>query len=630
VSGVVGSVVVWLAGCAAAAGLAVCVWRPGKTSLIRRLQIGAAALACAALVLLAALMLQDPATIAYAAENAAPRDSSLGYRIAAVWAGQQGGLLLWIVETALIGLVLRPSRHPRAIAVMLAIEACLLAVVALGAPFAPVSPDAQPPGLNPLLLDRMMLIHPPMLFLGYALLALPFALTVGALVDGAPLPWVSDTRRPLLVAWLALTAGNGFGASWAYRTFGWGGFWSWDPVENTSFVPWLLCGVAVHGLWLSRRDAAWRRSTAVLALAGFITVLYGSFLARSGLLAGDSVHAYVEGRTLYVWALGSLLAGAVVVAITALAIGWRSWIAPPPAGPAPAGTSAGMWALVGIVAIVLLGMSLPIRAHRPPPSAFNAAALPFAFVALGLLAVRSRRGSGWTWAQRAVLIVAVAGSGLAVFVATRLGPEGGMLAALPLVFAPLTVLAAVIITIRAAANLVTSPRTLRSAAAEVAHIGLALLMVGAIISGYRTASATTFIPAGETRTIGAHEVGVTAVGDQQDGEATVSVNGRRGAVRIESHERFEIELRHAHISRRWWGDIYLTPMAVLSAPMEVAGGEVPPGAMLEVSLKPAMPLLWSGMVLIALGLVMALWGRTSASKRAGASPQEVGATDGAP
>lgn len=640
----IGDVVIGLAVALSWATAAVGLAQPGRARLIRGLQIGAAATSVAALTLLTVLMLPASPTIAYAAEHAAPADGPLGYRIAAVWAGQQGGLLLWVAEAALIGLLLRPTRQPRGVAIALAVQAALLTIAALGRPFAPPAPDARIAGLNPLLQHPMMLIHPPMLFLGYALLAIPYALTVGALLDRTPRTWLEDVRPWLLVAWLALTAGNGFGSLWAYKTFGWGGFWAWDPVENTSFVPWVLCGAAVHALWLARFSPIWRRWAAVFAVGGFIAVLYGSFLARSGLLAGASVHAYVAGNTLYVWALGVLLFGGLGVAALALVLGGRAWTGATAAAGAPAETAGGVWAMTAIVLLVLVGMSLPMVGDAPPASAYNAATLPFGFVMMGLLAVRTRPRPSLTRAASGVLIAAVVAIALAIFAALRLPARSGMLVALPLVFAPLTLLASLAVALRALIALITRARTVRRVGAEVAHLGLALMLCGALLAGYQSVSATSFFPLGEEQQLGRHTVTVSAVAAHNGSTGAALVDGHAGEFAIESNERFNIDLRRAFISPRWWGDIYLTPMSVLAEPTPLeeawpepaeateaaeatperpeadtpdatAGAmpdegmsEMPAGAMLEVSFKPGMPLLWWGMRLIALGLLLTLLG----------------------
>jgi cytochrome c-type biogenesis protein CcmF len=202
----IGSALLDLALALALLGCVVGLVRPGDRRL--RLFQWLTFLAClpAFLSLMALVARADP-TVGYAVEHAAPAGAGLGYRLAAVWAGQAGGLLLWCVETALVGLFMLPARMPRAVAVMSALEACLLGLVAVSNPFAPAAAGAVG-GMNPMLQAPMMLIHPPMLFLGYALLAAPYAITIGALVDGDAEGWPKAVWPWALVAWLALTLGR--------------------------------------------------------------------------------------------------------------------------------------------------------------------------------------------------------------------------------------------------------------------------------------------------------------------------------------------------------------------------------------------------------------------------------------
>ncbi|MHB1190055.1 MAG: cytochrome c biogenesis protein CcsA [Armatimonadota bacterium] len=377
-----------LLACAALAALAASLlggFRPAEHRKLRRLQWILAPLSLAVLGILAWLVYAgDPNTV-YAAEHAAPVGSPVGYRIAAVWAGQAGGLLLWSLETVLISLLIRPNRQPRTVAVLSAIQSSLLLVSALGNPFR--QGTAPSPGLNPLLMHPMMLIHPPMLFLGYALLSVPFAITMEGLISREMGPWAARLRPWVLAPCLALTIGNGFGASWAYRTFGWGGFWSWDPVENTSFVPWLLALATVHGIWLSRFSTAWLRITAACSLFGFISVLYGSFLVRSGLLANASVHAYAGGESLLKWALALLLVGGTISSTFLAASRWRGMRAEHQERPRHAApVSWGNIAMLVMAMLVLAGMTLSAFGLSPTPALYNLALMPFSLFAGLMLA----------------------------------------------------------------------------------------------------------------------------------------------------------------------------------------------------------------------------------------------------
>ncbi|MCX7599956.1 MAG: cytochrome c biogenesis protein CcsA, partial [Armatimonadetes bacterium] len=484
-----------LAGAVSAwAGAALALWRPKSARLLRGAQALTAAFCAAGFFILMVLVARADARVVYAVEHAAPKDAALGYRLAAVWAGQAGGLLLWAFEAAVVALFLRPAAMPRAVGVLLAIEGCLLGMVAMDNPFGPPRPGATG-GMNPMLLHPMMLIHPPMLFLGYALLAVPYAVTVGALLDRRPDTWPQQVRPWVLVGWLALTAGNGFGAEWAYKTFGWGGFWAWDPVENTSFVPWVLAAVTVHCLWLAQRDDRWLPPAAVTAMASFLTVLYGSYLARSGALAGASVHAYVAGERLMQYALLTVLLGAAAVGASVMVARWGSWrkwtlyevvsaagvpvwetfpVASDSAAVEGAGGTASVsrgapggresdareasgeeeaygatrevatgWcvgAMAVIAALVLAGMSLPMAGLSPSPTLYNTVLLP---VAVAIVALMTRmaaprltdRARSWLLAIAAFVSV----GGIAMAVQYGAGLERGWLMAVQALCAPVLV-----------------------------------------------------------------------------------------------------------------------------------------------------------------------------------------------
>lgn len=310
--------------CIAGIGCVVGMVRPSKRRWLQASQVITLSAALGAFITLCYAMLTGDTTLAYVAHYRAPAAASWGIRVAAVWAGQSGGLLLWCLEESIVALFVSANFQPRAVALLLGLRAILFTLILINNPFA-IAAKPVVGGLNPMLNSSLMVIHPPMLFLGYAILTIPYAITLGALLDGIPQQWIPRVRPWLLVAWLALTAGNGFGALWAYRTFGWGGFWSWDPVENTSFVPWMLVTMAVHGGYIARRYASGARWMAICAMAAFISVLYGSFLARSGLLGNASIHAYTADEHFLSWALGVLILITIAMSATGLAIRWKQW-----------------------------------------------------------------------------------------------------------------------------------------------------------------------------------------------------------------------------------------------------------------------------------------------------------------
>jgi cytochrome c-type biogenesis protein CcmF len=251
------------------------------------------------------------------------------YTVISLWGALEGSLLLWLLVltglTVLAMVRVHPragSLHPWAMAVLSGLSA-FFAGLALFAGNAfdrvsPVPPDG--PGPNPLLQDHpLMGVHPPLLYLGYVGMAVPFAYAVAALITGRTGPaWVAVCRAWTLTAWACLTAGILMGGWWAYEVLGWGGYWGWDPVENASVLPWFTATALLHSIMVQRRRATLRLWNLTLAIATFLLVLLGTFLTRSGVV--ESVHAFTQS------AIGPVLLGfllAVLLGVGALFL-WRS------------------------------------------------------------------------------------------------------------------------------------------------------------------------------------------------------------------------------------------------------------------------------------------------------------------
>ncbi|MCB9377769.1 MAG: cytochrome c biogenesis protein CcsA, partial [Holophagales bacterium] len=226
-------------------------------------------------------------------------DLPFHYQLAAFWAGQKGSFLIWLLWGSLIGVPLLLTTGKRHEAPVMGIytlaQLGVLLILIRESPFlmldhAPV--DGQ--GLNPLLQDDWMVIHPPIMFVGYALSAVPFAFAMAALFKRDTKEWAARAFPWALAGFLVLGSAILLGGYWAYKTLGWGGYWGWDPVENASLIPWLLGTALIHGLYLEKSRGRYRRANLVLASLVFLSVLYGTFLTRSGVLADFSVHSFVD------------------------------------------------------------------------------------------------------------------------------------------------------------------------------------------------------------------------------------------------------------------------------------------------------------------------------------------------
>lgn len=276
----------------------------------------------AACLALTVLLASDAFTVRYVAEHSA-RAQSLAFKIAALWGGQEGSLLVWLTMLAVMAAVVARSasrwdvawRAPALglIGLVTLFFAVVIAVVAN--PFERLPLERTPPdglGMNPLLLNPWMLIHPPTLLLGYVGTTFPAALAAAALLaKDASAAWVLHARRIALFTFALLTLGIMLGAYWAYIELGWGGYWGWDPVENASLMPWFVLAGYLHTAIVFERRGMLPRVHAALAFAAFLLSVFGTFLTRSGIIS--SVHAFGES------AIGSWF-GAFLVLSTVAAV----------------------------------------------------------------------------------------------------------------------------------------------------------------------------------------------------------------------------------------------------------------------------------------------------------------------
>jgi len=249
-------------------------------------------------------------SVAYVAQNSNTL-LPMFYKLTALWGGHEGSLYLWVwVLTLFTVLVTRHgrSRYPEHLPVILAIQGWLIVgffglILFLSSPFERLLPNFPQQGqdLNPILQDPGMVIHPPLLYLGYVGFSVPFAFSIAALLTRWKSElWVGLIRRWALIAWGFLTAGVILGGWWAYYELGWGGFWGWDPVENASFMPWLLGTALVHSITVQERRRMLHTWNIFLVISTFSLSLLGTFLVRSGVLS--SVHAFSvdPGRGIYI------------------------------------------------------------------------------------------------------------------------------------------------------------------------------------------------------------------------------------------------------------------------------------------------------------------------------------------
>jgi len=280
-------------------------------------------LALALLALLTAF-LDDQFQVEYVFLHSS-RALPLYLKVSAVWAGQEGSLLLWSSLQALFAALVvgRPSERTRALvpwaSILLSfITAFFVAVTLfLSNPFtllATAPSDGQ--GLNPLLRHPGMVFHPPALYLGYVGLAVPFAFALAALVTRRVEDWPIAAHRWTLAAWLFLGMGLLLGMRWAYDVLGWGGYWGWDPVENAGLLPWFTATALLHGTVIQEQRGGFRVWNLLLTIFSFVLVLFGTFTTRSGLI--QSVHAFVRSNLgpYFLAGIGLTLVGSLVLMVS--------------------------------------------------------------------------------------------------------------------------------------------------------------------------------------------------------------------------------------------------------------------------------------------------------------------------
>ena len=272
--------------------------------------------------LLTTAFLQDDFSVLYVASNS---NTALptGYKIAAVWGGHEGSLLLWVLILSIWTLFLSKDTALKSSPELRIMALSILGLISLGFlvfilytsnPFDRILPSPlQGRGLNPLLQDPALVIHPPTLYAGYVGLAVPFSLAVSSLLTINNHQWAKHARIWTVLSWMFLTGGIALGSWWAYYELGWGGWWFWDPVENASLMPWFLATALMHSLIISEKRGLFNGFSTLLAITAFSLSLLGTFLVRSGVLI--SVHSFASDpqRGLFILVLLAFFSGSALI-----------------------------------------------------------------------------------------------------------------------------------------------------------------------------------------------------------------------------------------------------------------------------------------------------------------------------
>lgn len=500
------------------------------------------------------------------------------YQFSAFWAGQEGSFLLWVLLAAWmsVALVLRGDRfEPQVMVSVLLIQAALLVMLLAKSPFALLTDvPTDGAGLNPLLQNPWMAVHPPILFVGYAALVIPFAYAIAALWRRDYAGWAEVAWPWTLFAWGFLGAGIAIGAYWAYETLGWGGYWGWDPVENSSLVPWLAATALAHGLVTQKSRGTLVRWNLFLAPITFSLVLYATFLTRSGILSDASVHSFADSG------LGPFLIGVVAVSVFVtiwLLVSRYKEIPDPTIYESYLSRDFAMLLTLLVVlvlaTVILVGTSTPIVTSAAlRPEFYNTTSSPLALVLVLVLSICPLLGWRESDPQRLA-------RGLAV--PAGVGAVGAIMAAAAGVMHPLALAIVGFGLFAAVANVSMIARIYRAGlwktGGYLAHVGVGLILVGIVGSAAYSQTEQLRLVEGQSAqalgfTFTFNGLGVEPGTDK----AILRLTAARGSEGFVAEPRMfasnEGMVRTPYIQRYWNEDIYVSPGDYV--PPEPGGNEL--------------------------------------------------------
>jgi len=547
------------------------------------------------------------------------------YKITGVWGNHEGSMLLWVLVLSLYaGAVAALGRGgPRLTSAALGVQGLLAAAFILfilftSNPFLRLDPAPfEGAGLNPLLQDPGLAIHPPMLYAGYVGLSASFSYAAAALIVGEA-GWARAARPFMLIAWIALTCGIALGSWWAYYELGWGGFWFWDPVENASLMPWLIATALLHSALATEKSGAFRTWTLLLAIGGFSLSLIGTFLVRSGVLS--SVHAFASDPT-----RGFFIMVLILVAIGG-ALGLFAWRAPTLQGGASFETVSRESALllnnvflVGACAAVFVGTLYPLALDAMTGQKISVGppyyALTFApiFLAL-LLLVPFGPKLGWRRgdlkASFHALLPALGVAGVAVMAVLAIASPRFITGMLAFAVAGWLIGASILDFLR------RKGARASAFAAALAHAGLGVTLMGVAGTTLWRSEALDVVGPGETMTVGPYTLrfdGVTQVQGPNfqatqaqlalmDGGRVVTVlRPEKRVYPAEGQETADTAIRTTGLR-----DLYLA-----------LGDDRGNGRWtVRAYVSPLAPFIWLGALVMAAGGFLSLWGRLRVKLRA--------------
>jgi cytochrome c-type biogenesis protein CcmF len=566
------------------------------------------------------------------------------YRFAAVWGAHEGSLLLWLFVLAIWTLAvaifsrnMAPQFTARVLGVLGLISfGFALFILATSNPFERLLPAAADGrDLNPLLQDPALAIHPPMLYTGYVGFAVPFAFAIAAMLEGRlDAAWARWARPWTTVAWMFLTVGIALGSWWAYYELGWGGWWFWDPVENASFMPWLVGTALIHSLAVTEKRGLFKSWTLLLAICAFSLSLLGTFLVRSGILV--SVHAFASDPSRGIFILCFLT---VVIGGSLALYAWRAPRFRSDAGFAIVSREALLLVnnalLVSAAGLILLGTLYPLflealnlgKISVGPPY-FNAAFLIPTLPLVLLLAVgmhASWKRARFESVRRPLVILFGVALGLAILLPLAVYGSDQLMAVVGFTTAIWVIGSALIEPVsRLRRHQSLSPGVVGMC---IAHLGVGLFVLGVTgVQSYRVERDLSLKP-GESTTLEGYDFHFNGTRDVRgpnydavEGEFVISRNGRVITTLHPQKRVYRVQrnpMTEAGIDARWDRDLFVA-----------LGESLGNGAWsLRVQYKPLVRFIWLAALVMALGGFTAILDRRYRVRVPRTS--EVSARDGA-
>lgn len=503
----------------------------------------------------------------------------LEYKIAALWAGNEGSLLLWLFILNICGIFIcrkQDEYENIVMSVTTVTQVFFLLLLVVKSPFVTVwayypgeIPMGQfPPdgtGLNPLLMDPWMIAHPPVLFLGYAAATIPFGYAVAAFLKKDYDKWIKLSYNWIIFSSLALGVGIFMGGYWAYKVLGWGGYWGWDPVENSSLIPWLVSIMLIHGIILQKRKSVLRRFNLLMALAYFILVLYSTFLTRSGVLSDFSVHSFGKSNTAVF--LLSYIFFFVVIALFLFVKNYREIKSEKISEQFFSLESLTIFGMliVGVYnLIIFFGTSMPIFSgiFSENPTAvtenfYNNLSVPFGILILLFIILASF--SIQKYSRLTLIITAL----LAVITGTAFNL---MFTKSPVAYV-FTILSLLLVYLMI--RDMYRNRKLFTLSSQLAHLGIAIFIIGVIASGYHSWTEQRKVHKGET--VQAGSVDVRLEGFEFTEPSAVGITVTKGGKEYHGHMPYFINpkteslFREPFILKGVTGDIYVIPQQYVFA-----------------------------------------------------------------